>query len=83
MPDVYASSPFAELLIQPIGDSVGALFEHYQHRLTGKEEAVLGLRCLGLTYPEVAKALLTTQFHVKQLERQGIRHMIFLYQKGY
>jgi len=65
-----------------MGDSVGALFEHYQHLLTPREEAVLGARCIGLTYAEAAALFKAPQVTIKQVERQALRHIIFLYRQG-
>jgi len=76
------SSPFAEQVIQPYGVQIGSFFEHYQHLLTAKEEAVLGMRCMGKTWVEISLLLLTTVPVVKQIERRGIAHMVWLYRRG-
>ena len=82
MPDIHATSPFAEQEIVPLGYLVGEFFEHYQHMLTRQEEAVLGLRCIGWTYHQIAQALLSTPSRIRQLERQGVNHMVALYKQG-
>ena len=82
MSDYIGTSPFAEQRFAETDYSQGQMFQHYQHRLTGREEAVYGMRCVGLIYPEIANLLKTTQAHVKQLERRAHNHIMFLYRKG-
>lgn len=79
---VRSTTPYASTVLPAIGDSLGNLFVHYQKMLTEREEAVLGLLCVGYDVPTIAKMLLATEDYINQLERRAVAHMIYLYRNG-
>jgi hypothetical protein len=79
---VTSDSAYSQQFIPAAQASIGELFAFYQHDVDHEEEAVLGLLCIGMKHREIGNRLRLHPDIVKQVERRGINHMIYLYRTG-